>query len=84
MRLVIHAPDAEPYDLDSYTIAEAIEAEAATIAADADAELLADGTDSEREELRLRVIDEATAALGTGPGYTYTDPTGVRWTLDEG
>jgi hypothetical protein len=81
MRLAIHAPGAEPYDLDAYDLTTAIETEARTIAEDAGSELLAADTTDERDELAARVVREATGAL-RGAGDSYTDPTGVRWTLD--
>lgn len=85
MLLRIAHPDAvrDPYrierpgDLDA-----AIAHEADTVAADADSSVLDDPSDTAREQLRQRVIADATRALRR-PGDTFTDPSGIRWTLEE-
>jgi hypothetical protein len=85
MRLIIHVPEAEPYDLgDSwrYTIAAAIEAEADIVASDAGSDLLESPAEHHRSQLRERVVREATARLRKA-GDEYMDPGGVRWSLED-
>ena len=80
--LEIDSQDAEPYNLDFCDLEDAIKAEARTIADDADAELLDEGTDGERDDLAYDVERAATAALWRA-GDSYRDPTGVTWRLVE-
>lgn len=70
------------YDLDVWDLDEAIEEEARKLAASADADILEDCTDEEREELEVSVTLTAKAELRR-PGDFYMDPTGVRWSLIE-
>jgi hypothetical protein len=80
--LKIHTYSAEPYDLDLYDLSEAIGAEARTISLEAGSDLLDEGTEQEREELRQHVIEQAERSLHQ-PDDTYIDPTGVRWSIIE-
>lgn len=83
MKLHISHPDAEPYDLGpyGYTLEEALDAEATTIAQDAGSDLLEDPGEECRDALRQSIVDDALATLTADE--TYTDPTGVRWTLTD-
>jgi hypothetical protein len=82
--LRVHAPGAEPYEIGDeiwqQSLAEAIEAEARTIAEDADVALLEDSSEASRTELREQVIADMTAAL-VRAGDTYLAPDGVRYSL---
>ena len=75
-------PIGESYPLDSYTLEDAIDAEARTLARNADSDLLDEGTDEERDRLEQDTIDDATAAL-VNPGDRYTDEAGYTWVLVE-
>ncbi len=82
--LNVHVPGAEPNEVGDeiwqQSLAQAIEAEAQTIAADAGADLLEDNTEASRSELRDQVIADMTRAL-VRAGDTYRAPDGVRYSL---
>jgi hypothetical protein len=61
---------------------DAIDAEARTLARDADSEILEEGTDEERDRLEQETIDDATAHL-LRAGDSYTDEAGYTWVLVE-
>jgi hypothetical protein len=82
MILRLHVPEAEPYLIDDdQDLRKAIETEADAAASEADNRHLATGDEAERDEFRVRVVDEATEAL-RAPGDSYRDPIGVLWTLE--
>ena len=73
----------ESYPIDHYSdLADAIDAEARTLARDADSEILDEGTDEERDQLEQDTIDDATAALRQA-GDGYRDEAGYTWVLVE-
>ena len=84
--LFLHAlvPGAVPYEIGDeiwqQSLAEAIEAEAQTIADDAGADQLEDSSEASRNQLCDQVIADMTAAL-TRAGDTYRGPDGIRYTL---
>ena len=82
--LRVHVPGVEPYEIGDeiwqHSLAEAIEAEARTMAEDVGADVLADSSEASRNELREQVIAEMTAAL-VRAGDTYRAPDGVRYSL---
>ena len=84
MHLIIHVPDAEPYKLGDeawqHTLAQAIEAEADIVVSDAGSDILESPEEHHRDQLRERIIREATARL-RNPGDEYMDPGGTRWSL---
>jgi hypothetical protein len=82
--LHVHIPGAGSYEIGDEiwqpSLAEAIEAEARTIADYAGAELLEDDTEASRNQLRDQVIADMTSALQR-PGGTYRAPDGVQYSL---
>jgi hypothetical protein len=82
--LHVHVAGAAPYEIGDeiwqHSLAEAIEAEARTIAADVGADVLEDSSEASRNELREQVIAEMTSAL-VRAGDTYRAPDGVRYSL---
>jgi hypothetical protein len=82
--LRVHVPGAESYEIGDevwqHSLAEAIAAEARTIAEDAGADLLEDSSEASRNELREQVIADMTSAL-VSAGDTYRAPDGVRYSL---
>ena len=82
--LRVHVPGAEPYEIGDeiwqQSLAEAIAAEAQTVADDAGADLLEDNTETLRNELRDQVIADMTRVL-VRAGDTYRAPDGVRYSL---
>ena len=84
--LILHVrvTGAEPYEIGEeiwqQSLAEAIAAEAQTVADDAGADLLEDNTEASRNELRDQVIADMTRAL-VRAGDTYRAPDGVRYSL---
>lgn len=73
--LRVHVPGAEPYETGDEIWQHSL-AEAQTIAEDADAELLEEGRESSRDQLRDQVIGDMTRAL-SAPA-TPTAPPGRR------
>jgi hypothetical protein len=86
MMLKIHLHGAEPYEIGpeiwQQPLADAIQAEAETIADYAGSDLLESPDQSHRDQLRDRIIAEMIDAL-TQIGDTYTAPDGVRYSLIE-
>ena len=84
MMLKIHLPGAEPYEIGpeiwQQPLADAIRAEAETIAGDAGSDLLESPDQKYRDQLRDRIIADMTMAL-TQIDDTYTAPDGVRYSL---
>jgi hypothetical protein len=81
MLLRIHSYGAEPWPIDDDAdLEDAIASEARTIADDAGSDLLDDPGEDARAALAQRIIEQATLFL-RGPGDSYTDPTGTRWSL---
>ena len=82
--LRVHVPGAEPYEIGDeiwqQSLAESITSEAQTIADDAGADLLEDGSDASRNQLRDQVISDMTRALQRA-GDTYRAPDDVRYSL---
>ena len=82
--LHVLVPGAEPYEIGDeiwqQSLAEAIAAEAQTIADDAGADLLEDASEASRNQLRDQVIADMTRALQRA-GDTYRAPDGVRYSL---
>ena len=82
--LHVHVPGAEPYEIGDevgqHSLAEAIAAEARTIAEDAGADVLEDSSEASRHELREQVIADMTRALRRA-GDSYRAPDGVRYSL---
>ena len=84
--LILHVrvTGAEPYEIGEeiwqQSLAEAIAAEAQTVADDAGADLLEDNTEASRNELRDQVIADMTRAL-VRAGDTYRAPDDVRYSL---
>ena len=84
--LILHVrvTGAEPYEIGEeiwqQSLAEAIAAEAQTVADNAGADLLEDNTEASRNELRDQVIADMTRALQRA-GDTYRAPDGVRYSL---
>jgi hypothetical protein len=82
--LHVHLDGAEPYELDDevwqQSLADAIRAEAETIADYAGPDLLRLSGQADRAVVRNSVIAEMTAALRHA-GDTYTAPDGVAYTL---
>ena len=82
--LHVLVPGALPYEIGDeiwqQSLAEAIDAEAQTIADDAGADQLEDASEASRKQLRNQVIADMTAAL-TRADDTYRAPDGVRYTL---
>ena len=84
--LILHVrvTGAEPYEIGEeiwqQSLAEAIAAEAQTVADNAGADLLEDNTEASRNELRDQVIADMTRALRRA-GDTYRAPDGVRYSL---
>ena len=82
--LHVHVPGAGSYELGDeiwqQSLAEAIEAEARTIADYASADLLEDNTEASRDQLRDQVIADMTRAL-VRAGDVYRAPDGVRYSL---
>jgi hypothetical protein len=82
--LRVHVPGAEPYEIGDEIwqepLAEAIAAEAQTIAEDAGLDLLEDASEASRNQLRDHVIADMTRAL-VRAGDTYHAPDGVRYSL---
>jgi hypothetical protein len=86
MMLKIHLHGAEPYEIGpeiwQQPLADAIRAEAETIAADAGSDQLESPEQKHRDQLRDRIIAEMTEALRQTED-TYTAPDGVRYSLIE-
>ena len=86
MMLKIHLHGAEPYEIGpeiwQQPLADAIRAEAETIAADAGSDLLESPDQKHRDQLRDRIIAEMTEALRQTED-TYTALDGVRYSLIE-
>lgn len=84
MMLKTHLPGAEPYEIGpeiwQQPLADAIQAEAETIAGDAGSDLLESPDQKSRDQLRSRIIADMTKAL-TQIDDTYTAPDGVRYSL---
>ena len=84
--LILHVrvTGAEPYEIGEeiwqQSLAEAIAAEAQTVADNAGADLLEDNTEASRNELRDQVIADMTRALQRA-GDTYRALDGVRYSL---
>ena len=82
--LHIHIPGAGSYEIADEiwqaSLAEAIEAEAWTIADYIGADLFEDDTEASRTQLRDRVIADMTRVLRRA-GDTYRAPDGVRYSL---
>lgn len=83
MELRFNLPGAEAYTVeDDEDLADAIESEATTVAADAGSDELETGSEQEREQYKNVIKAQAAASL-TGPETSYRDPTGTTWTLVE-
>jgi hypothetical protein len=86
MILKVHIPGASPYDVGNeiwqQSLADAIDAEAETIAAHAGADLLQSPDPAQRAALRARIVYDMTSAL-TGVGDHYRAPDGVLYSLVE-
>ena len=82
--LRVHVPGAEPYEIGDeiwqQSLAEAITAEAQTIADAGGADLLEDSSDASRNQLRDQAIADMTRVLQRA-GDTYRAPDGVRYSL---
>jgi hypothetical protein len=73
----------DAYRIDSTPdLDDAIDAEARTLARDANSEILTEGTDEERDRLEQDTITDATNALG-GAGDRFMDEAGYVWVLVE-
>ena len=82
--LHVHIPGAGSYEIGDEiwqsSLAEAIEAEARTIADYAGADLLENSSEASRNRLRDQVIADMTSALRRA-GDSYRAPDGVRFSL---
>ena len=63
-------------------LADAIAEFAGQVASDAGSDLLAEGTEEEREQLRASIVERATLALRHA-GDEYIAPDGIRYSLEE-
>jgi hypothetical protein len=83
VKLIIRVQGAEPYNIDDapwHSLEEAIKAEADNVLSEANSDHLEEPTDEAYEELRQRVVRDATRAL-QDVGDTYVDPIGTTWEL---